>query len=486
MAMPPVSDLQQQAAECLQQQKYSEAARLYEQLIQADPAVMSSYWYAGLALLLQGQETEAQMTWLSALSQGEPEQVEAWTAELVEILLKMAEQQEAQGELQTAWLIRQYGREFAPTHFNNLLAIVLLAAQLNDLATYAEPALTEATQLLATQQLLEVEPERLLRVMNVVAEINPDHPFFPALYEAGDRISDPEWQICNRLSQIYAQAGAHLLQQGRDNEACHKFRDALSLGEKLTEDNFAVAHFNLGICLFKQGEFTEAREHFQVVKEMDSNFPNIQLQLSRVNYHLQNIPKGYQFSGDWFGRNVFLWEEHLMHLAHRPDLNILEIGSWEGRSACWFLENLLTQPSSSITCVDTFAGGGGADFSGSDNRDVIEARFDHNVSRTGSPATVIKKVGTSREVLRSLPLNFYDLIYIDGSHFAADALEDAALSWGLAKVGAIIIFDDYDFHFENSPEEDTYIGIDAFLNAFSSKLRLIHQSHQVIVEKIAD
>ncbi|WP_421654607.1 class I SAM-dependent methyltransferase [Leptothermofonsia sp. ETS-13] len=486
MAMPLVNNLQQQAAECLRQRKYSEAALLYEQLIQAEPTTMSSYWYAGLALLLQGQETEAQMTWLSALSQGEPEQVEAWTADLVEILLTAAAQQEAQGEFQAAWLIRQYGREFAPTHFNNLLAIVLLAAQLNDLATYAEPALTEATQILSTQQPLEVEPEQVLSVMNALAEINPNHPFFSALFEAGDRLNDPDRQIFNRLSQIYAQAGAHLLQQGRDDEANHKFRDALSLGEKLTEGNFAVAHFNLGICLFKQGEFAEARDHFQVVKEMDPTFPNIQLQLSRVNYHLQNAPKGYQFSGDWFGRNVFLWEEHLMHLAHRPNLNVLEIGSWEGRSACWFLENLLTQPSSTITCIDTFAGGGGADFSGSDNRDIIEARFDHNISRTGSPATVIKKVGTSREMLRSLPLNSYDLIYIDGSHFAADALEDAALSWGLARVGAIIVFDDYDFHFENAPEDDTYIGIDAFMSAFSSKLRLIHQSHQVIVEKIAD
>lgn len=66
--------------------------------------------------------------------------------------------------------------------------------------------------------------------------------------------------------------------------------------------------------------------------------------------------------------------------------------------------------------------------------------------------------------MRSLPLNNYDILYVDGSHLAADVLTDAILGWGLVKVGGIIIFDDYDFQFNDSvnTEQDTKIGIYAF------------------------
>lgn len=486
--MPLVDNLKQQAFDLLLQKKYEEASILYGQLIETETDVVSHYWYAGLALLLQGQEAEAQLTWLAVLSQADPDRVESWTADLVSVLRKNAEHQEATGALQTSWLIRQHICELVPTDFNNLLMIIALASSVGDFATYAEPALTQATQLLREKRVSHLEPESLLQAINALADVDPNHPFFLALlqvevFSSGSGIYAA---ACDRLSQVYAQAGANLLAQEKTDEAEAAFRAALSLESGLTSENVAVAHFNLGICLFKQKRWQEAKEHFQRVYAIDPNFPQIQLQLSRVNYYLQSIPKGYRFSGDWFGRNVHIWETHLLPFANRPDFKVLEIGSWEGRSTCWLLENLLTHPSSQITCVDTFAGGGGTDFSGNDNRDTVESRFDFNVAQTGSPAEIIKKIGTSREVLRSLPLNTYDMVYIDGSHVACDALEDACLSWGLIKVGAIIIFDDYDFHFANSPEDDTHVGIDAFMTAFSGKLRLIHQSYQVILEKVLD
>jgi hypothetical protein len=52
--------------------------------------------------------------------------------------------------------------------------------------------------------------------------------------------------------------------------------------------------------------------------------------------------------------------------------------------------------------------------------------------------------------LRLLPLNFYDFVYIDGSHLASDVLEDAVLSWAVVQVGDMIIFDDYDLIFTDN------------------------------------
>ena len=52
-----------------------DAIALYEQSIKENPTVMWNYWHLGLAFLLQGQEAEAQATWLSAMAQIEPEQI---------------------------------------------------------------------------------------------------------------------------------------------------------------------------------------------------------------------------------------------------------------------------------------------------------------------------------------------------------------------------------------------------------------------------
>ena len=66
--------------------------------------------------------------------------------------------------------------------------------------------------------------------------------------------------------------------------------------------------------------------------------------------------KGYKFTTDWFIENLPIWERYLIHLANQPEINVLEIGSWEGMSACWLLDNILTHDSSRITCIDTFDG----------------------------------------------------------------------------------------------------------------------------------
>jgi hypothetical protein len=102
------ADLQQQAYQYLIQGEYGQAVTLYEQVIEAYPTVRSSYWYLGLTFLLQGQEMEAQTTWMLAMVNGEPEQVDFWTAELLQVLREEAERREALVDYQTVELIQQY------------------------------------------------------------------------------------------------------------------------------------------------------------------------------------------------------------------------------------------------------------------------------------------------------------------------------------------------------------------------------------------
>ena len=107
-----------------------------------------------------------------------------------------------------------------------------------------------------------------------------------------------------------------------------------------------------------------------------------------------------------------------MCFRNQPDLNILEIGSWEGRSTCWLLNNILTHPSSQITCIDTFEGGGGTELEASDTKESIKARFDFIIALTESIAKVTKIVNKSRAALREIPFDSFDIIYIDGLSFS--------------------------------------------------------------------
>ncbi len=110
-ALVKSGDLALLGYQCLIQGEYTQAATFYEQAVDACPTVMSNYWYLGLTLLLQGQEEEAQTTWMLAMVNGQSEQISLWTAELVKVLQTEAMRLENGADYQAATLIRQCVQE---------------------------------------------------------------------------------------------------------------------------------------------------------------------------------------------------------------------------------------------------------------------------------------------------------------------------------------------------------------------------------------
>jgi tetratricopeptide (TPR) repeat protein len=113
------SDWELHAHKCILKGNYSEAATIYEQAILVEPNVKFYYWYWGLMLLLQGLEAEAQTAWLLGMAEGEPEEVDLWTEELIQVLEAEAERRRLDEEdYQVAWVIRQHIREINPEEIN--------------------------------------------------------------------------------------------------------------------------------------------------------------------------------------------------------------------------------------------------------------------------------------------------------------------------------------------------------------------------------
>jgi predicted O-methyltransferase YrrM len=196
----------------------------------------------------------------------------------------------------------------------------------------------------------------------------------------------------------------------------------------------------------------------------------------------------YKFSVDWFSWHTQDWSRYLDKFKGQTNLQFLEIGSFEGRSTVWLLENILTDKTSKIVCIDTFEGSV-EHHQNQEWKNLLPTLYDtfcHNISAFSEQVDIRR--GKSQEILRGLN-NAYDFIYIDGDHSAAAVLEDAILSFRLLKSGGILIFDDYVWGVD--PREPNRLNleiprnaIDVFLTIYSNKIRILSVNDQVIIEKL--
>lgn len=188
-----------------------------------------------------------------------------------------------------------------------------------------------------------------------------------------------------------------------------------------------------------------------------------------------------QYTSDWFSQNIPSWTDVFKEFKDKEGIRFLEIGSYEGRSARWLLENILTHTTATITCIDPF-------LSNDDQHDQARLdRFTHNLSawlpESGNGQVTLLK-GLSQDVVPKLPVTprTFDVVYIDGSHLARDTLRDAVLIWPLVKVGGLVVFDDYGAHI-GDPALIPRLGIDGFINAYAAVLTVIRRAWQIIVVK---
>ena len=182
-------------------------------------------------------------------------------------------------------------------------------------------------------------------------------------------------------------------------------------------------------------------------------------------------PGGYVFSSDWFSDRIPLWQDVLADYKGKPDMSYLEIGTFEGRSFFWMLDNILTHPSCRATGIDVFP----LD---------LRQRFDANLATSGDAQRVTTINAPSQIALRTLPMASYDIIYVDGSHAAKDVLADAVLAWPLLRNGGLLILDDYDWQLDWPLEFRPRAAIDAFLTVYRNDFEVVDLSQQAIVRKV--
>lgn len=185
------------------------------------------------------------------------------------------------------------------------------------------------------------------------------------------------------------------------------------------------------------------------------------------------------FNTDWVTGKSDQWNDHFFQEFDGKPCRILEVGSFEGRSACWFIHNLMSDPKAELHCVDPWYGTGGA---------ARLRLFDMNVALTGRSDQVHRTKAKFTDVQHRFSSNQFDLIYIDGDHRAPAVITDAAIAWDKLKVGGLMLFDDYGLPVEklHAPKPgDLPPGpaIDAFINLWGPAVEVLHQKWQVLLRK---
>jgi predicted O-methyltransferase YrrM len=199
----------------------------------------------------------------------------------------------------------------------------------------------------------------------------------------------------------------------------------------------------------------------------------------------------FEFTNTWFVGARPIWSQILKNLRPR---RMLEIGSYEGQSACFLIETVGQMHESELHCIDTWQGG---IEHGAINMAEVERRFLNNTEKAirAAPQSVTLKVHKARSDFALAQLfvqgyeGFFDFIYIDGSHQAPDVLADAVLAFRLLRKGGLMAFDDYLWS-ENLPGGPDILrmpksAIDAFVNLHIRQLRVVMAPlYQLYVEKL--
>jgi predicted O-methyltransferase YrrM len=179
-----------------------------------------------------------------------------------------------------------------------------------------------------------------------------------------------------------------------------------------------------------------------------------------------------------------VWLKHLGHLAGKPDIVGLEIGTFKGDSAEWMCENIFTHETARYYCVDPFTGSV-EHHVGKIDCTTLEA--DSRARLDLFPQSRIIK-GYSQDVLLNTKFGdkSLDFIYIDGSHIARDVMVDSVLAFRLVKVGGVICWDDLAWEVFPDPLDKPRIAIESFLKVYARELKVVHLGWQAIAIKTSE
>jgi len=193
------------------------------------------------------------------------------------------------------------------------------------------------------------------------------------------------------------------------------------------------------------------------------------------------IQMNYNYTQNWYYQSE-LYRILPNILKTNNKYRILEIGSFEGLSACGFSDNFIDHSDSTLDCVDPFIVSGTVP---SNTCRCIDTNtkniFLENIKKSKNYSKITSHFMTSDDFFKT-NTKLFDFIYIDGCHEPEFIENDINNSIKFLNDGGIIWMDDYGGNTSNDGK--IKIHIDKFLKPHIDKFDIIHKNYQLSIKKI--
>jgi len=125
----------------------------------------------------------------------------------------------------------------------------------------------------------------------------------------------------------------------------------------------------------------------------------------------------------------------------------------------------------------------------SNNKATIETAYDvfiKNIENANVKDRITIIRDDSCSALNNLLRNneYFDFIYVDGSHKCLDTHYDLILSWNVLKKNGILAIDDYEWSVNDSILESPEIGINHFLDKYKKEYVILSKLYRIFLRKI--
>ena len=215
--------------------------------------------------------------------------------------------------------------------------------------------------------------------------------------------------------------------------------------------------------------------YFIIFNYIKNYFPNYRKkkQCSNIDEKIYQNFKSIDLYKKWFTNNLYFLSKNHSNLKVK---NLLEIGSYEGRSAVFFADIFRE---SKISCVDTWSG---SDEHENINFKLIENNFDQNIKFLKDNQLLTKFKMTSDNFFTQNNEKF-DFVYVDGDHSKDQVLKDLQNSWSVLNNNGFLLVDDYMWWYYKNLKNNPASSVNTFINKNIDQISKLVIWHQVLIQK---
>ncbi len=288
-------------------------------------------------------------------------------------------------------------------------------------------------------------------------------------------IHEPHWraELVNLLAVAYNNLGSTYQQQKQYEAAANCFQRAIASNPQIAPTDLARVCFNAAISLREQGKFAEALPYLQRAVELDPSFAAALTELPRLHYQAHMTQAGYEWSQplaqiDSYLKSLELLTSHLTTPSIQP-IRILQLGGGDGQLTCWLVDHLLTANTAKLLCLDP----------------APLPLWQANVAKTTFPHKVKSLSGVPQVLLRALVPDSYHLICFTHPTQPSEQMELLCLLWGLLQIGGLLLVE---VPLETStlpPKPAPQTAVEAFINLFAPRLKVLSPEHWLVLQKVA-